>query len=166
MVGPGRPWQLLLAYGIGAQLAVALPGQYHPLLPTLASAADHRRWLEALGSFVRIAGMPRWAFHAAGVAVIVLMLAEQLPLYQVPPEAWSRLKYGELFVREQQLQARARRAARARRDLLRVGCRDRTLLQEQALAARGAFYVFPLLAGPAAMPLASRAVADLERHRP
>jgi 4-amino-4-deoxy-L-arabinose transferase-like glycosyltransferase len=165
-VGPGRPWGLLLAYGIGAQLAVALPGQYHPhyyqlWLPPLTIGAG---W--ALGSFVRIAGIPRWTPHAAGVAVIVLMLAEQLPLYQVSPEAWSRLKYGELFVREQKLGRELGALLGPGETFYEWGAETGLYFESKHSPPSGAFYVFPLLAGPAAMPLASRAVADLDRHPP
>jgi 4-amino-4-deoxy-L-arabinose transferase-like glycosyltransferase len=166
MAGPGRPWLLLLAYGIGAQLAVALPGRYYPhyyqlWLPPLTIGAG---W--ALGSFVRITRLPRWAPHAAGAAVIVLMLATQLPLYQVSPEAWSRLKYGELFVREQKLGRELGAMLGPGETFYEWGAETGLYFESKHSPPSGAFYVFPLLAGPAAMSLASRTVADLERHPP
>jgi 4-amino-4-deoxy-L-arabinose transferase-like glycosyltransferase len=166
MAGPGRPWLLLFAYGIGAQLAIALPGQYYPhyyqlWLPPLTIGAA---W--ALGSLIHIARIPRWAPHAAGAAVIVLMLAEQLPLYQVPPEVWSRLKYGELFVREQKLGRELGALLGPGETFYEWGAETGLYFESKHSPPSGAFYVFPLLAGPAAIPLASRTVADLERHPP
>jgi len=166
IAGPGRAWLLLLGYGIGSHLAVALPGQYHPhyyqlWLPALTIGAG---W--ALGSFVRMTQVPGWAPHVAGAAVIVLMLAEQLPLYQVPPEVWSRLKYGELFVREQKLGRELGVLLGPGETFYEWGAETGLYFESKHSPPSGAFYVFPLLAGPVAKPLASRAVADLERRPP
>ena len=166
IAGPGRPWLLLLAYGIAIQLAVALPGQYYPhyyqlWLPPLTIGAG---W--AVASFVRVTQIPRWAPHAIGAAVIVVMLAEQLPLYQVPPEAWSQLKYGELFVREQKLGKELGALLGPGETFYEWGAETGLYFESKHSPPSGAFYVFPLLGGPAAGPLAARTLADLERRPP
>ena len=164
--GPGRSWLLLLSYGIGSQVAVALPGQYFPhyyqlWLPCLTIGAG---W--ALGSFGSIVRVPRWVPHAAGAGLVVLMLAEQLPLYQVPPEAWSQLKYGSLFVREQGLGRELGALLGPGETFYEWGAETGLYFESKHSPPSGVFYVFPLLAGPVAQPLAARAVADLERHPP
>jgi hypothetical protein len=77
IVGPGRPWLLLLAFGIGTQLAVVLPGRffahyYQLWLPPLAIGAG---W--TLAAFAGTKWIRRWVPSAVGAAAIALMVVRQ-----------------------------------------------------------------------------------------
>jgi hypothetical protein len=166
IVGPGRPWLYLAALVVGTELAIALPGQFYPhyyqlWLPPLSVGAG---W--ALAAFARMTRIPRWAPHAVGAAVLLLLLSQQLPLYQVPAETWARLKYGELFVSEDHLGRELGALLAPGETFYEWGAETGLYFRSHRSPPSGAFYVFPLLAGPAAGPLAVRAVADLERRPP
>jgi hypothetical protein len=165
-VGPGRPWLYLAAMVVGTELAIALPGHFYPhyyqlWLPPLCVGAG---W--ALGAFARVARIPRWAPHAVGAAALLLLLSQQLPLYQVPAETWARLKYGELFVSEDNLGRELGALLAPGETFYEWGAETGLYFRSHRSPPSGAFYVYPLLAGPAVGPLAARAVADLERRPP
>jgi hypothetical protein len=166
IVGPRRPWLYLLALVVGTELAIALPGQFYPhyyqlWLPALAVGAG---W--AMGSFARVPRIPVWTPHAVGGAAILILLAQQLPLYQVEADTWARLKYGELFVSEDELGRELGALLAPGETFYEWGAETGLYFVSRRSPPSGAFYVFPLLNGPAASPLAARAVADLERRPP
>jgi len=166
IAGPGRPWVYLAALLVGTELAIALPGQFYPhyyqlWLPSLSVGAGC-----ALAAFVGVARIPRWAPHAVGAAALLLLVSQQLPLYQVPAETWARLKYGELFVSEDHLGRELGALLAPGETFYEWGAETGLYFRSHRSPPSGAFYVFPLLAGPAAAPLAARAVADLERRPP
>jgi len=164
--GPRRPWLHLLALVVGTELAIALPGQFYPhyyqlWLPPLAVGAG---W--AIGSFARMPRIPRWTPHAVGAAAILVLLSQQLPLYQVEADTWARLKYGELFVSEDELGRELGALLTPSETFYEWGAETGLYFVSRRSPPSGAFYVFPLLNGPTASPLAARAVADLERRPP
>ena len=166
--GPRRPWLLLIGLGIGTHLAVALPGQWHPhyyqlWLPLLAVGAG---WAGAAPPAPGARRLLRWAPSAVASAAVILLLAQQVPLYQVPPEAWSRLKYGEAFVMEQKLGRELGVLLAPGETFYEWGAETGLYFESRHSPPSGAFYVFPLVEGPAASPLTMRAVADLDRRSP
>jgi hypothetical protein len=91
-------WFLMIAYLLGTQLAVALPGRSYPhyyqlWLPPLCIAAG---W--ACGEFVQIQRPSlRWLPHLAGASALVLLVGFQLPYYRLDSDDWSRTKYSQLL---------------------------------------------------------------------
>jgi hypothetical protein len=166
--GPRRPWLLLFGLAVGAHLAVALPGQwrahyYQLWLPLLAIGGG---WMAAAQTTPDARRLVRWAPSTAAAAAAVLLLAQQLPLYEVPPEAWSRLKYGEAFVAEQRLGRELGVLLAPGESFYEWGAETGLYFESQHSPPSGAFYVFPLVEGPVAAPLTTRAVADLDRRLP
>jgi hypothetical protein len=164
--GPHRPWLLLLGLAIGTHLAVALPGQWRPhyyqlWLPLLAIGAG---W--AVASVALSGRIPRWVPSAVASAAVVLLISQQLPLYQVPPETWSRLKYGELFILEQKLGRELRTLLAPGETFYEWGAEPGLYFESLHSPPSGAFYAFPIIDGPVAAPLTVRAVADLDRRSP
>jgi hypothetical protein len=166
--GPRRLWLLLLALGIGIHIAVALPGQWYPhyyqlWLPMLAVGAG---W-SAVASFARGTWrIPRWVSTAVASAAVVLLLAQQIPFYQAPPEVWSRLKYGDVFVAEQKLGRELGVLLAPGETFYEFGSETGLYFESRHWPPSGAFYVYPLLDGPVASPLTARAVTELERRSP
>lgn len=166
VTGPARPWVHLAAFVVATELAIAFTGQFYPhyyqlWLPPLAVGAG---W--ALGSFAGATRIPGWAPHAVGAAALGVLLSQQLPLYQAPAETWARLKYGELFVAEDELGRELGALLAPGETFYEWGAETGLYFVSRRSPPSGAFYVFPLLVGPAAQPLAVRTVADLERRPP
>ncbi len=166
--GPRRPWLLLIAFAIGTHIAVALPGQWHVhyyqlWLPLLAIGAG---WAAVISFAAGPRWIPRWVPSAVASAAVVLLLAQQIPLYLVPPEAWSRLKYGELFIAEQQLGRELGALLATGETFYEFGAETGLYFESGHSPPSGAFYVYPMLEGPATSPLTARAVADLQRRSP
>src|SRR5215510_7497395 len=165
--GARRPWLLLLGLAAGTHVAVATPGYWRPhyyqlWLPLLAVGAG---W--AVASFARSAPAHRWVPSALASAAVVLMLVQQVPLYQIPPEAWSSLKYGgNLFVFEQQLGRELHTLLGPGETFYEWGAEPGLYFESLHSPPSGAFYAFPLIDGPMAGPLTMRALADLERRAP
>jgi hypothetical protein len=168
MSGPRRLWLLLLALGIGTHIAVALPGQWYPhyyqlWLPALAVGAG---W-SAVASFAPGAPrIPRWVSPAVASAAVVLLLAQQIPFYQASPEVWSRLKYGDMFVAEQQLGRELGVLLAPGETFYEFGSETGLYFESRHWPPSGASYVYPLLDGPVASPLTVRTITDLERRSP
>jgi hypothetical protein len=165
---PRRPWILLLGLGVGTHLAVALPGQwrahyYQLWLPVLAIGAG---WAAAAKLAPDARRIVRWAPSVAASAAVVLLLAQQVSLYQVPPEAWSRLKYGDTFVMEQKLGRELGTLLAPGETFYEWGAETGLYFESRHSPPSGAFYVFPLVEGPAASPLTARTLADLDRWSP
>jgi hypothetical protein len=159
---------LLLAFAIGTHIAVALPGQWHLhyyqlWLPLLAVGAG---WA-AVSSFApRLRRIPRWVPSAVASAAVILLLAQQVPLYRVPPEAWSRLKYGQEFIEEQQLGRELGALLAPGETFYEFGAETGLYFESRHAPPSGAFYLYPMLEGPAASALTARAITDLQRRSP
>lgn len=167
IAGKRRPWLLLLGLVVGTHLAVALPGQWRPhyyqlWLPLLAVGAG---W--AVGSALTTGSIPRWVPSAVASAAVVLLVAQQVPLYRIPAEAWPRLKYGDdVFPLEQQLGRELRVLLGPGETLYEWGAEPGLYFESRHSPPSGAFYAYPLLEGPVALQLTERAVRDLDRHAP
>ncbi|HKQ65320.1 MAG TPA: hypothetical protein VJZ73_09955 [Methylomirabilota bacterium] len=167
IAGKRRPWLLLLGLAVGTHLAVALPGQWRPhyyqlWLPLLAVGAG---W--AVGSALTTGSIPRWVPSAIASAAVVLLVAQQVPLYRIPAEAWPRLKYGDdVFPLEQQLGRELRVLLGPGETFYEWGAEPGLYFESLHSPPSGAFYVYPLLEGPVSLQLTERAVRDLDRHAP
>ena len=166
VAGPRRPWLLLLGLAVGTHLAVALPGQWRPhyyqlWLPLLAVGAG---W--AVASAPASGSVPRWLPSAVASAAVVVLVIQQVPLYHIPADAWSRLKYGELFVFEQRLGRELRVLLGPSETLYEWGAEPGLYFESLHSPPSGAFYAYPLIDGPVALPLTMRALLDLERRPP
>jgi len=167
ITGQRRPWLLLLGLAVGTHIAVALPGQWRPhyyqlWLPLLAVGAG---W--AVGSALSTGLIPRWVPSAVASAAVVLIVAQQVPLYRIPAEAWPRLKYGDdVFVLEQQLGRELRVLLGPGETLYEWGAEPGLYFESLHSPPSGAFYAYPLLEGPVALQLTARAVRDLDRRAP
>jgi hypothetical protein len=94
------------------------------------------------------------------------MVVRQLPLYQVPAEAWAQLKYGGFPLLEQTLGRELGALLAQGESFYEWGAEPGLYFESRHSPPSGAFYVFPMLEGPAAGPLVARVVADLERRPP
>jgi len=122
---PWRQWMLLVAFGIATYLAVAMPGKFFPhyfqlCLPLLAVCgglgvvalgrlfqkreADGNEDETGPGAVkgkgpaqARRGAGACWP-HVVGALVLASLLWQEIPLYRLSPEEWSRRKYGERFV--------------------------------------------------------------------
>ncbi|MGH7345185.1 MAG: hypothetical protein ACREK4_09750, partial [Candidatus Rokuibacteriota bacterium] len=99
-------------------------------------------------------------------AVVLLLFVQHVPLYQAPAEAWSRLKYGEEFVLEQNLGRELGALLAPGETFYEFGSETGLYFESRQSPPSGAFYAYPLMAGPAAWPLTIRALTDLDRSSP
>jgi hypothetical protein len=111
-----REWALFLAAVASIQIKIPLngtgflPHYYQYYLPLLAVGAG---W--AAGSTSRTPGrLPSWVMTAACIAVAGYLVIDQGRYYLLPPDEWSRIKYGRSILDTRDL-------ARAIKDLLRPG---------------------------------------------
>jgi len=101
---PVRNMALFLGLLVSSMLAVALPGMNHPhyyqlLLPPLSVGAGL-----GVGLFYkRGARNYAWLVHCFGIFILAIMLLNKLPLYSMPGESWSRIKYGDLYIESYEL---------------------------------------------------------------
>jgi hypothetical protein len=168
--GPARSWNLLVAYALGAHLAVQLPGRWYPhyyqvWLPVLAVGAA---WgTEVLrGQAGRFAGLlPRVAAGLTAAQLAVVTLADG----RIPAEGWALRKYqadGAAFVESQLLGREIADILPASQTFYVWGGETGLYFASGRSPATGVLYNYPLLQGPFVAPLAERVLADLEAAAP
>jgi hypothetical protein len=163
VVSRNRPWILFLALVLATPVAIWLPGAFAPhyyqlWLPTMVIGSG---W--AIAMLGRIAGqrIP----YVVGAVVLVLVIANEAPLYLMPADEWSLIKYGPIFVEERKL-------AREIDTLLLPGESFYEWGSEVGLyyltqrRPPGAFSVWPVAVGPAAGNLTGHVFAFLTREQP
>ena len=100
----GFPWLLLPGLVIGTQIAVALPGRFFPhyyqlWFPFLIIGGA---W--GLGSLLLFKPTSMRAIHITGGGILAILLSIELPNYLFKsPVEWSREKYGEIFIRTDEI---------------------------------------------------------------
>ena len=162
-----RQWSLFAALALATPIAIGLPGAFAPhyyqlWLPPLVVGGG---WAtHALARVLR--GRPAWLPHAAAGGALVLLIAYQAPLYLFPPDDWSLIKYGPIFVEERQL-------ARELDTLLLPGETFYLWGSELGLyfwtrrpPVCGPCFVWPVSTGPLALSLTDRVLRDLARKPP
>ena len=150
--GESRTVMLLSAYGIGALIAIALPGTFYPhyfqlILPPLILSA-------------------RIPSRTVGFLALLLLCLYEGPSYRLTPEQWSIEKYGNEPLVTQ----------RVGRDLSELLAKDETFYNwgtqtglyfwSRRDPPTGAFYNFYLLTGPSAEALSELTIDDLNRTKP
>jgi hypothetical protein len=162
-----RPWMLLLGYAIGTQLSVSLPGKswthYFQLwLPILAVASA---WgIEEVGRFTR-QHFTRTTF-LAGSALLLILIAHELPFFLISPENWARKKYGEIFVATEKAAAEISRILRPDETFYEWGFETGLYFYSRRSPPTGVIDVDPIVGGPLAARLSDRVIKDLEREKP
>ncbi len=164
--GLRRPWRLWIAFAVGTELAVALPGRFYPhyfqlWLPLVAVAAG---W--AIGELGRLARPRAWVAHLVGAGTLVLLLAFELPQYQLTAQDWSRAKYGPDFVASQKLGRDLATLLRPDETLFEWGAEPDLFFESGRRPASGVFYIYPLGAPAFTAGMNARIVADLDRQPP
>jgi hypothetical protein len=163
-----RRGALLAAFAAGTLIAVVLPGQFHPhyyqlYLPPLAIAAG-----AGVGALARRAG-PRGGVLAttAGALAVLLLVQHQLPFYRLPPEDWSRRKYGETFVESETVARTVRGLLGPGETLFEWGAETGLYFYSGRSPASGVFYAYPLLTPPSpSRRLDARVIRDLDAAPP
>lgn len=163
-----RPlWALLIAYLLGIHGMVALPGQWYPhyfqlYLPAFAVGAAWflewpRRALPLHGALVST---------AVGSAAAALLLARALPLYRIPADEWSRLKYGERFIVTRNAGEEIGEMLEKDETLYAWACASGLYYYARRTPPSGVLYNYPLLVYRGAAQLSSRVRGELERSCP
>jgi hypothetical protein len=153
----------ILAVILGSLLAIAVPGRFYPhyyqlLLPPLILAA-------AVGFSMALV-RPGVRRHGAitGLAVLVVMQVQSL---QLPPDEWSRRKYGDVFLDELRLAEYVSDYVRPGDVSWQLAPQPGLYLLTETVPASGVIYDYPLLLGsPVRDRLAERVVADLRTMPP
>jgi hypothetical protein len=164
-----RRGALLATFAAGTLIAVVLPGQFHPhyyqlYLPPLAIAAG-----AGVGALARRAPARVGALvaGAAGALAALLLFLHQLPFYRLPPEEWSRRKYGETFVESEAVARTVRGLLAPGETLFEWGAETGLYFYSGRSPASGVFYAYPLLAPPSpSRRLDARVIQDLEAAPP
>ena len=162
-----RPWFLFLALVLGTPFAIWMPGAFAPhyyqlWLPALVIGSG---W--ALGVAGRIAGQRfAWVPQVAGGVVLTLLLANQAPLYMMPADDWSLIKYGPIFVEERKLASELHSMLLPGETFYEWGSEVGLYYHTGLRPPTGAFSVWAVVAGPAAWRNTRRILADLEPNPP
>jgi len=165
--GPRRPWGLVLAFAIGAQIAVGLPGRWSAhyfqlLLPVFAVAAGlaYGAVLESGEGGIGI------GLRFASVAVLIVLAGMQLNNYGLSAEDWSVKKYGRQFVVARHLGERLAALLRPDEEVYVWGINPEIYFWSRKRPPVGAIWAWDTFSGPLASTLARQTVEDLERRPP
>jgi len=171
MATPGaeqRPWFLLIAWLVGAHIAVLLPGQffahyYQLWLPPLAIGCG---WAIALLGRTELLKNSRWLRCAIPLAVVSALLAIELPSYFLPPDAWSFRKYGPIFVEAERVAGKVDSLLEPTETFYEWGSETGLYFASGRRPPTGIFFADPLLTGPLRDELWLRVAAELDRAKP
>lgn len=168
VVGPRRPWILLLALALGTHLAILLPGRSFPhyyqlWLPPLAIGAG---WTIALLKRVLPARLSALSYGAAAASCAVLIMLEA-PYYQLQAEDWSIQKYGDIFVKTERLAHAIDKMLPPGATFYEWGNETGFYFTSGRRPPSGLTFAYcPTLAGPFAAKLSQRLISDLQGTKP
>lgn len=153
---------LLVSYLLGVQAAVALPGwfytQYYQLwLPFLAIAGGWAVESIELSPFK----YARRLSFAAGAAIIIILLAAELPPFRLPAEDWSRKKFGDEFIVTDKLGLDLKELLGPGGSFYAWGTQPGLYFTSGLRPPSGLFYNTPLLSGPLREKLSGRLLSAL-----
>ncbi len=165
--GPRRFWPLLAAFGVGAQIAVLLPGwffqHYYQLwLPPLVIGAS---WCVA--TLARI--LPQrlvWLAYATAAVAVGTLAFEEAPYYNVPAKMWSVRKYGGVFLATDTLAHQIDQLLLPTETFYEWGNESGLYFTSHRRPPSGIFFSYPMQDGPLANSLAQRVRSDLESAKP
>lgn len=168
LTGTRRAALLLVAFLVGTFVAVCLPRFFHPhyyqlWLPPLVIGAG---W--AIGVFTERAGARYVRIpHVVAAALLLLLIAYRLPVYQFSAEEWSRIKYGSgIFVSSREIGREINTLLAPGETFYNWGSETGLYFASGRRPPTGVFYIYPLLGGPLMERLSARVLADLDRERP
>jgi hypothetical protein len=153
----------VLAVILGSVLAVAAPGRFFPhyyqlLLPSLVLAA-------AVGLSKALINPAARRF--AAITLLAALVVIQVRSLRLPPDEWSRRKYGDVFLDELRLADYVRAYVRPGDTFWQLSSHPGLYLLTETVPASGVIYDYPLLAGsPVRHRLAARVKADLTERPP
>lgn len=168
ILGPRRPWILLLAFALGTHIAIQLPGRAFPhyyqlWLPPLAIGAG---WTIGILKKLLPARLSVLSYGAATASCAIVVMLEA-PYYRLPPEAWSVEKYGDIFVRTDRLASKIDKMLPPGATLYEWGNETGLYFTSGRRPPTGLTFAYcPTLAGPLAVQLAHRLISDLQRSKP
>jgi 4-amino-4-deoxy-L-arabinose transferase-like glycosyltransferase len=165
--GSRRLWALLVAFAVGAQIAVLLPGwffqHYYQLwLPPLVIGAS---WSVAMLTQILPRRLAWLAYATAGVAVATLACVEA-PYYSVPSKMWSVKKYGGVFLATDILAHDIDHLLLPGETFYEWGNESGLYFTSGRRPPSGIFFSYPMQDGPLAETLARRVRSDLESAKP
>ena len=154
---------VVVAWLAGTYVAVASPGQWYPHY--------YQLWLAplAVAAGLGVDAIRRWRPHLAtpiGAAALAWLLALVLPEFAIPPDGWSRLKYGEAFVTTDRVGALIDRALLPTETFYVWANAPGMYFVAGKRPPTGVIYVRPLVEGPLAARLSARVLGQLTRARP
>ena len=167
--GPRRPWALFVAFGVGAQMAVALHGRldqhyFQVWLPPLAISGG---WV--IGCLTESTRRrTRWCVWAGALAILAALFGRDFRYHLLGPQMLTKMKYleGTLFVESRELGEGLEGLLADGETFYEWGNETGIYYASRRRPPTGVIYNWPLLKGPLAAKLSARVVADLERERP
>ena len=167
IVSRERHWILLFVYIISSEIAVLLPGwpfahYYQLLLPPLAIGAGWSVELMRRVLSRRVSSIS----YAAGAGVCAILVALQLPNYQLPADDWSAKKYGDIFVQTEQLAGKIDTLLSPNETFYEWGSESGLYFTSRRAPPSGVIFAFPVLGGPLREKLSARLIDDLNRTKP
>ena len=165
--GPRPFWALLVAFAIGAQIAVLLPGwffqHYYQLwLPPLVIGAG---WSVTMLERILPHRLTWLAYATAGVAITTLACVEA-PYYRVPAKMWSVRKYGGVFLATDTLSQDLNHLLLPGETFYEWGNESGLYFNTGRRPPSGIFFSYPMQDGPLAKTLSRRVLSDLESAKP
>jgi 4-amino-4-deoxy-L-arabinose transferase-like glycosyltransferase len=162
-----RLWVLWAAFAAATEFEIISPGNffhhyYQLWLPVLAVGGA---W-GAVEIGERLAPYRKILKQGPALILLALLAAKEIPYYRMPPNQWSRGKYGDIFIEDG-------RTARFIKTLLAPGETFYEWGNETDLyfltgcrPPSGVFYAYPLTQGPLREKLTQRTLAQLENEKP
>jgi hypothetical protein len=158
------PWA---GYLISAPLMVALPGKFLPhyyqlWLPTLAIGSG-------LGLSILItASHPalKWLSRTIPIVVMGFILIDEIPLYFLSAEEWSKTKYGSLFIETEKTGNTLKQLLQGDETFYVWGFDTGLYFTSQKRPPSGVICVSHFAGGPLKQKLFTRMMADLTREKP
>lgn len=155
--------QRILAVLVGSAFAVAAPGRFYPhyfqlLLPSLVLAA-----VIGVTKALSHPGVRRFV----AIAVLVVLGTLQFQSLRLPPDEWSRRKFGDVFLDEIRLADYLKTHVKPGEFFWQLGPQPGLYLLTETVPASGVIYDYPLLRNsPVRHRLAGRVIAELKKNRP
>lgn len=153
----------VLAVVLGSVLAVAAPGRFYPhyyqlLLPSLVLAA-------AVG--LSKALIKPTARRFAAITMLAFLGSIQVSSLRLPPDEWSRRKYGDVFLDEVRLADYLETHLEPGDFFWQLAAQPGLYLLTETVPSSGVVYDYPLLPrSPVRYRLARRVLADLKESPP
>jgi len=162
-----RPWVLPLGLLAATPIAVGLPGAFAPHYYQLWAPPLVVGGGLAVASLARLGRVWRvWPAHAVGGVALVLLSILELPLYLMPADDWSVIKYGPIFLEERKLAGELDTLLAPGETFYVWGSELGLYFWTRRAPVCGPCSVWPVTTGPLALRLTERLMSDLARRPP